>query len=88
MEHDGDIHRSDTMEEKLSLAERFGLSINYSDPTHGEYLAIVRTLAAREGLDLDEETLCREANRFELRHGGVSGRVARQFIDDMLAKRK
>ena len=88
MEHDGDIHRSDTMEEKLSLAERFGLSINYSDPTHGEYLAIVRTLAALEGLDLDEETLCREANRFELRHGGVSGRVARQFIDDMLAKRK
>lgn len=88
MEHDGDIHRSDTMEEKLSLAERFGLSINYSDPTHGEYLTIVRTLAAREGLDIDDETLCREANRFELRHGGVSGRVARQFIDDMLAKRK
>ena len=88
MEHDGDIHRSDTMEEKLSLAERFGLAINYSDPSHSEYLTIVRTLAAREGLDIDDETLCREANRFEIRHGGVSGRVARQFIDDMLAKRK
>ena len=88
MEHDGDIHRSDTMEEKLSLAERFGLSIRYSDPTHEEYLNIVRTLAEREGLDVDEETLIREANRFELRHGGVSGRVARQFIDDMLTKKK
>lgn len=86
MEHDGDIHRSDTMEEKLSLAERFGLSINYSDPSHTEYLTIVRTLAEREGLDVDDETLCREANRFELRHGGVSGRVARQFIDDMKTK--
>jgi predicted AAA+ superfamily ATPase len=88
MEHAGDIHRSDTMEEKLSLAERFGLSINYSDPTHGEYLAIVRALAAREGLQADDETLCRLANQFEIRHGGVSGRVARQFIDDMKTKEK
>ncbi len=88
MEHDGDIHRSDTMEEKLSLAARFGLSINYSDPTHNEYLNIVRALAAREGLEVDDETLCREANRFEIRHGGVSGRVARQFIDDMKTKEK
>ncbi len=88
MEHDGDIHRSDTVEEKLSLAERFGLAINYSDPTHSEYLNIVRALAEREGLDVDDETLVCEANRFEIRHGGVSGRVARQFIDDMLAKRK
>ena len=86
MEHDGDIHRSDTMEEKLSLAERFGLSINYSDPSHNEYLTIVRTLAKREGLTLDDEELCREAGRFEIRHGGVSGRVARQFIDDMKTK--
>ena len=88
MEHDGDIHRSDTMEEKLSLAERFGLSINYSDPTHNEYLTIVRALAEREGLKMDDDTLCREANRFEIRHGGVSGRVARQFIDDMKTKEK
>ena len=88
MEHDGDIHRSDTMEEKLSLAERFGLSINYSDPTHNEYLTIVRALAAREGIELEDDVLCREANRFEIRHGGVSGRVARQFIDDMKTKEK
>ena len=86
MEHDGDIHRSDTMEEKLSLAERFGLSINYSSPAHEEFLTMVKTLAAREGLGVDEKTLLLEANRFELRHGGVSGRVARQFIDYMLTK--
>ncbi len=86
MEHDGDVHRSDTMEEKLSLAERFGVSINYSNPSHNEFMAIVRTIAKREGLDVDEQTLQLEANRFELRHGGVSGRAARQFIDYMHTK--
>jgi predicted AAA+ superfamily ATPase len=86
MEHDGDVHRSDTMEEKLSLAERFGVSINYSNPTPSEFKTIVRTLAAREGLNVDEQTLLLEANRFELRHGGVSGRAARQFIDYMKTK--
>ena len=86
MEHDGDVHRSDTMEEKLSLAERFGVSINYSNPTPSEFKTIVRTLAAREGLKVDEQTLLLEANRFELRHGGISGRAARQFIDYMKTK--
>ncbi len=83
MEHDGDIHHSDTMEEKLSLAERFGLAIRYSNPAHEEYLTIVRTLAHREGLTMDDAALCAAANRFEIRHGGVSGRVARQLIDDL-----
>ena len=86
MEHNGDVHRSDTMEEKLSLAERFGVSINYSNPTPSEFKTIVKTLAAREGLNVDEQTLLLEANRFELRHGGVSGRAARQFIDYMKTK--
>ena len=86
MEHDGDVHRSDTMEEKLSLAERFGVSINYSNPTPSEFKTIVKTLAEREGLGVDEQTLLLEANRFELRHGGISGRAARQFIDYMKTK--
>ena len=55
MEHDGDIHRSDTMEEKLSLASRFGVAINYSSPNREQYYDIVRGLAARAGrLDLPE----------------------------------
>lgn len=86
MEHDGDVHRSDTMEEKLSLADRFGLSIQYSDPNHNEFMNIVKVLAEREGLSVDTQTLLLEANRFELRHGGVSGRAARQFIDYMKTK--
>ncbi len=87
MEHDGDIHRSDTIEEKLSLAARFGVTINYSVPNRDEYLHIVKTLAQREGLtSADEETLCLEATRWELRHGGISCRTARQFIDYMHSK--
>lgn len=83
MEHDGDIHHSDTMEEKLSLAARFGVAINYSAPTPKMYHQIVLELAAREIPEqaADEEALLKLADRWEIRHGGISGRTARQFID-------
>ena len=82
MEHDGDIHRSDTMEEKLSLAARFGCAINYSTPDRKLYHDIVKGIAARlPDLGLTEEQLIYEANRWEIRHGGVSGRTAQQFIN-------
>ena len=80
MEHNGDIHRSDTVEEKLSLASRFGVTINYNAPTPKEYRSIVQFLAQRQGIDMDEETLLAMANTWEVRHGGFSGRVAQQFI--------
>ena len=79
MEHNGDIHRSDTMEEKLSLASRFGVSINYNAPTPKEYQDIVRMLARRQGIDMDEKQLLAMANTWEVRHGGFSGRAAQQF---------
>lgn len=81
MEHSGEIHRSDTMEEKLSLSSRFGVLINYSAPDKTEFLEIVKALAEREGLSVSQEVLFREANIWEMRHGGVSGRTARQFIN-------
>lgn len=81
MEHNGEIHRSDTMEEKLSLSSRFGVLINYSAPDKREFLQIVKALADRERLAISEDTLFREANIWEMRHGGVSGRTARQFIN-------
>ena len=86
MEFNGDIHRSDTMEEKLSLSSRFGVTINFSTPDRQEYHDIVKTLAKNEGIDMDEEKLCYLANRWEIRHGGVSGRTARQFIDYLAGK--
>ncbi len=86
MEFQGEIHRSDTVEEKLSLSSRFGVLINFSSPAYEEYLTIVRELAKRENIKIDDETLVALAKRFEIRHGGVSGRVARQFIDYISGK--
>jgi len=80
MEHHGDIHRSDTVEEKLSLAARFGVSINYNAPTPKEFRQIVLFLAQKHGIDMPEQELLAKANTWEVRHGGFSGRVAQQFI--------
>lgn len=82
-EHNGEIFRSDSLEEKRSLADRFGLQIYYGKPTKEEYHRIVEALAAREGLRCSKEALHAEATKWEIRHGGVSGRSARQFIDYM-----
>ena len=83
MEHENDIHRSDTLEEKLSLSARFGTRIHYSAPTHKQFKDIVLELAQRNGLEIPQETILAEANKWELRHGGVSGRTAQQFINYM-----
>ena len=84
MEHDGDIHRSDTVQEKTSLAARFGVAINFRKPSAALYREIVLELAKRQ-LDRihDEEELLRQADAWAIRHGGVSGRVAQQFIDSL-----
>ena len=82
IETDGDIHRSDTMEEKLSLVDRFGITINFSSPSPKEYLEIVKQLAIRQGINhLTQDELFAEAKKWELHHGGLSGRTAQQFID-------
>lgn len=75
-----ELHRSDTMQEKLSLVARFGVTINYSAPAQKEYFEIVKQLAARQGIDMPEEELLQKANIWEMSHGGRSGRTAEQFI--------
>lgn len=87
LHEDQDLHISETMGEKLSLVARFGISIYYGKPNAKEYHHIVRELAKRENLQgYDEQTLWQLANAWELRHGGESGRCARQFIDYLCAK--
>ena len=66
--------------EIVSLSARFGVRINYSIPNRSQFQEIVLTLAQRQGVTIDQETLLAEANKWELRHGGVSGRTAQQFI--------
>ena len=84
-----DLHISETMSEKLSLAARFGISIYYGRPSNQEYQNIVRKLAEAANLTAySEQELWQKATAWELRHGGVSGRCARQLIDHLTSKPK
>ena len=76
-----DKHHSDTVEEKMSLAARFGVTINYSKPEPKEYVEIVTELAKRNQIDMPVDELVAAAKAWEIQHGGLSGRTAQQFID-------
>lgn len=81
----GDVHRSETQEEKLSLAARFGCQILYDAPDQGLYREMVREMARRQGtVPLEEAALQRMASAWEIRHGGRSGRAARQFVTQLM----
>ncbi len=80
-----DIHRNDTVQELLSLSERFGLCITFVKPDKQCYLDIVKNIAIQYGLDADDEKLYHEAERFALQKGGRSARIAKQFIDGILS---
>lgn len=80
-----ELHQSDTMQEKLSLVNRFGVTISFSKPSKKEFNNIVTTLAAKyPEIKMTEEELLLEANKWEMSHGGISGRCAQQFINYLL----
>lgn len=79
-----DMHTGDTVQEKLSLVRRFGATIYFGAPDKKQFQTIVQTLADRYGVDMPKEELLGEANKWELSHGGLSGRSAQQFIDYIL----
>ena len=83
-----DLHAGDTVQEKLSLVSRFGVTIFFAAPDKKEFQNIVRVLAERYGVKLPEEELLLEANKWELAHGGLSGRTAQQFIDYLLGRKE
>ena len=86
-DRDGDdIHRNDTMQELVSLSERFGIHVTFSKPNKETYLRIVHHLAAESGVDMPAAEMDLLAERFALERGGRSARLARQFIDGLLAK--
>lgn len=87
MENSNGMHKSDTMQEKLSLVNRFGVTISYSKPSQKEYFQIVKALAGKNGIELEDDKLFLEANKWELSHGGISGRTAQQFINYLAGKR-
>lgn len=82
-----DIHANDTKAELLSLSERFGLTVLFGKPDKKLYLEIVKNLARKKGIDLDEASLFAKAEEYALRKGGRSARAAEQFTDLLLAAR-
>ncbi len=81
-----DMHTSDTVQEKLSLVYRFGVTVYFGAPNKRDFQEIVKALAEKNGIEMPEEELLMEANKWELSHGGLSGRTAQQFIDYLLGR--
>ena len=87
-DRDEDMHTNDTVQEKLSLVARFGVTIYFGSPDKKAFQEIVRVLAKKNGINMPEEQLLLEANAWELSHGGLSGRTAQQFINYLLGKQE
>ena len=81
-----DVHRNDTMQEIISLSERFGIHITFSKPNKETFLNIVHHLAEENGIEMQTDELDLLAERFALKRGGRSARLAKQFIDGILAR--
>ena len=85
-DRDEELHTNDTVQEKLSLVSRFGVTIYFGSPEKKEFQNIVLTLAEKNGITMDRDQLLLQANAWELQHGGLSGRTAQQFIDYLLGQ--
>ena len=79
-----DVHVADTKQEKLSLADRFGLTLTFTSPNQNVYLEMVYKLAKQYEIQLPENILREKAIQWELLHSGRSGRVAKQFIQSLV----
>ena len=81
-----DVHRNYTMQELVSLSERFGIHITFSRPNKQIFLNIVHHLAEDNGIEMPTDELDLLAERFALERGGRSARLAKQFIDSILSR--
>ena len=81
---ENDVHHSDTVQELLSLSDRFGLTVYFERPNKALYLDIVHTLAERHGINVEKERLDVLAEAFALKKGSRSPRAAEQFIYSLL----
>lgn len=81
-----EVGKSDTYQEKLSLADRFGIKLVYTAPGKEEYLTMVDEMAKKAALKIDRKELHKKALHWALWHNGWSGRTARQFINDLTGK--
>lgn len=86
-DRDGDdVHRNETMQELVSLSERFGIHVTFSRPNKETFLHIVHHLADENGIELPKDEIELLAERFALERGGRSARLARQFVDELIGR--
>ena len=81
-----DVHRNDTIQELISLSERFGIHVTFSKPNKETFLHIVHHLAKEYGIEMPTDELDGLAERFALERGGRSARLAKQFIEGLLSR--
>ena len=86
MDTQEDLYRDDSMNETISLSDRFGLIIHYYAPTQDEYLEIIRYMLKKQNITLDDETLRLEGLRWGMSHSGRNGRTAQQFVNYYLGQ--
>lgn len=86
VDDDGELHPGEALEEKLALADRFGLALGFYSFNQDTYLAIVRSYAEQAQLDIDPEELRESALRWALDRSNRSGRTAKQFVDDLTGR--
>ena len=86
MDTQEDLYRDDSMNETISLSDRFGLIIHYYAPSQTEYLEIIRHMLKKRNIELDDETLRLEGLRWEMSHSGRNGRTAQQFVSYYLGQ--
>ncbi|RNC29631.1 MAG: hypothetical protein AWM53_00247 [Candidatus Dichloromethanomonas elyunquensis] len=79
-----DVQAQDNMEEKLSLADRFGITVTFLSPDQETYLRIVEGLASQHHINMERDELRQKALKWVMMHNGRSGRTARQFIDHLI----
>lgn len=82
-----EVRAQDTMQEKLSLADRFGVTVIFPSPDQTQYLEIVRGLTRQRGIEIESQRLDRLALQWASWNNGRSGRTARQFVDDLFAEK-
>jgi predicted AAA+ superfamily ATPase len=78
---EGELHPRETIQELLSLSDRFGIRLTFTAPTQAQYLAIVSALASQRRLDIKPQELRARAIEWAQQRNGFSGRTARQFVD-------
>lgn len=83
---DSFVHKSDAVDDNMSLAERFGLFITFMAPNKDQFIDIAQKIALDKGINVDPDTFAAGLERFSIKRGGRSPRIAKQYVDTLEAK--